>query len=59
MHLSTLGMIDSGQATSYLISVLKGWKIEASEVMEVVDKLTVTICSVCRAIGIGHKLKSR
>lgn len=59
MHLSTLGMIDSSQATSYLISVLKGWKIEASEVMEVVDKLTVTICSVCRAIGIGHKLKSR
>ena len=59
MHLSTLGMIDSSQATSYLISVLKGWKIEAKEVMEVVDKLTVTICSVCRAIGIGHKLKSR
>ena len=59
MHLSTLGMIDSSQATSYLISVLKGWKIEAKEVMEVVDKLTVTICSVCRVIGIGHKLKSR
>lgn len=59
MHLSTLGMIESSQATSYLISVLKGWKIEAAEVMEVVDKLTVTICSVCRVIGIGHKLKSR
>lgn len=59
MYLSTLGMIDSADATSYLISVLKGWKIEASEVMEVVDKLTVTICSVCRVIGIGHKLKSR
>ena len=59
MYLSTLGMIESADATSYLISVLKGWKIEASEVMGVVDKLTVTICSVCRAIGIGHKLKSR
>ena len=59
MHLSTLGMIESNQATSYLISVLKGWKIEAKEVMEVVDKLTVIICSVCRVIGIGHKLKSR
>lgn len=59
MYLSTLGMIESADATSYLISVLKGWKIEASEVMSVVDKLTVTICSVCRVIGIGHKLKSR
>lgn len=59
MYLSTLGMIESADATSYLISVLKGWKIEANEVMNVVDKLTVTICSVCRVIGIGHKLKSR
>lgn len=39
MQLSTLGMIDSADATSYLISVLKGWKLEAEEVSQVVDKL--------------------
>lgn len=39
MQLSTLGMIDSADATSYLISVLKGWKLEASEVASVVDRL--------------------
>lgn len=39
MQLSTLGMIDSADATSYLISVLKGWKLEAEEVSSVVDKL--------------------
>ena len=40
MQLSTLGMIDSAQATNYLISVLKGWKITAEEVTGVVDRLT-------------------
>lgn len=39
MELSTLGMLNSADATSYLISVLKGWKLEASEVTDVVDKL--------------------
>ena len=40
MQLATLGMINSADATSYLISVLKGWKLEASEVNNIVDKLT-------------------
>lgn len=40
MQLSTLGMINSADATSYLISVLKGWKLEATEIQGVVDKLT-------------------
>ena len=44
-QLSTLGMISTSDATSYLISVLKGWKIEASEVSQVVDKLTVIIAA--------------
>ena len=59
MHLSTLGMIEASDATSYLISVLKGWKIEASEVMNVVDKLSVNYykCGVCLVISIGHKSK--
>jgi hypothetical protein len=59
MQLSVLGMINSAEATEYLISMLKGWKLEVKEVGSIVDKLTVTICSVCRVIGIGHKLKSR
>ena len=57
MHLSTLGMIDSSQATSYLISVLKGWKIEAKEVMEVVDKLTaVDMAAAASAGGIAEAM---
>ena len=40
MNLSTLGQIDSADATSYLISMLKGWKMEVEDVTEVVDKLT-------------------
>ena len=57
--LSKLGMIEAGDATTYLISTLKGWKIEASEVLGVVDKLTVTICGVCLEISIGHEFKCR
>ena len=45
MQLSTLGMIDSADATSYLISVLKGWKLEVEDVTRVVDKLTVRIAA--------------
>ena len=40
MQLATLGMINSADATSYLISVLKGWKLAASDINGVVDKLT-------------------
>ena len=59
MELSTLGMIDASTATTDLISVLKGWKLETEDVGSVVDKLTVTICGVCQVIGIGHELKCR
>lgn len=59
MMLSTLGMIDASDATTYLISTLKGWKIQANEVIDVVDKLTVTICGVCLATSIGHGFKCR
>lgn len=40
MKLSTLGMIDSAKATEYLISTMKGWKLQAEEVSGVVDDLT-------------------
>lgn len=39
-YLSKLGMIDSSQATEYLTSALKGFKLEASEAMDIVSKLT-------------------
>ena len=51
MQLSTLGMINSADATSYLISVLKGWKIEASDVTKVVDKLTAVDMSAAISAG--------
>jgi len=60
MYLSTLGMMESSQATEALISVLKGWKLQSDEVMGVVDKLvTETKNSVCLVIGIGHKFNCR
>lgn len=40
MALSTLGMIESSQATEYLVSQLKGWKMSTDDVMASVDKLT-------------------
>lgn len=53
MMLSTLGMIDASEATTYLISTLKGWKIQADEVIDVVDKLTaVDIRKQCHFIVI-------
>ena len=50
-QLSTLGMIETADATSYLISVLKGWKIEAAEVTKVVDKLTAVDMAAAVAAG--------
>ena len=51
MNLSTLGMINSADATSYLISVMKGWKLEAKDIDKVVDKLTAT--DMAAAISAG------
>ena len=51
MQLSTLGMIDSAEATSYLISVLKGWKLEAEDVSNVVDKLVAVDMAAATSAG--------
>jgi hypothetical protein len=51
LMLSKLGMIESAQATSYLISSLKGWQLEAKEVVSVVDKLTAV--DMAAAISAG------
>lgn len=40
MYLSKLGMIDTATATKDLTSAMKGFKLEASDAMKVVDKLT-------------------
>lgn len=38
--LSKVGMLDSAEATQYLTSALKGYKVEISDVMSIADKLT-------------------
>jgi TP901 family phage tail tape measure protein len=40
MKLSTLGMMESADATKALISASKGWKLTAEEVGQVTDELT-------------------
>ena len=40
LYLSKLGMIDTATATMNLTSAMHGFKLEASEAMDVVDKLT-------------------
>ena len=40
LYLSKLGMIDTATATQNLTSAMHGFKLEASEAMDVVDKLT-------------------
>ena len=50
-QLATLGMIDTADATSYLISTMKGWKMEAEDVSKVVDKLTAV--DMAAAISAG------
>jgi TP901 family phage tail tape measure protein len=39
MYLSKLGQIEAGQASQYMTSMLKGFSLEASSAMSVVDKL--------------------
>lgn len=51
LQLSKLGMIDSGRATSYLTSMLKGFKLEASDATTVVDKLTKVDMSAATSAG--------
>ena len=51
MQLSTLGMINSAEATEYLISMLKGWKLQVSEVSSVVDKLVAVDMSAAISAG--------
>lgn len=40
MVLSVVGMVDSADASQYLTSAIKGYKVEVSDAMSIVDKLT-------------------
>lgn len=40
MVLSKVGQLDSAEATQYLTSAMKGYNVEASESLEIVDKLS-------------------
>lgn len=51
MYLSKLGMIDSAQATQYLTSATKGYKLSADDMMGVVDKLTAVDMNAAVSAG--------
>lgn len=40
MVLSKVGMIESAEATEYLTSAMKGYKVEVDDAMGIIDKLT-------------------
>lgn len=50
-YLSKLGMIDSGQATEYLTSMIKGFKLEVSDAIDVVSKLTAVDMEAASSAG--------
>ena len=51
LYLSKLGMMDSTAATKSLTSALKGFKLEASEALDVVDKLTALDLKAATSAG--------
>lgn len=51
MYLSKLGMMDASTATQSLTSALKGFKLQASESMDVVDKLTAIDMKAATSAG--------
>ena len=51
MYLSKLGMMDAATATQSLTSALKGFKLQATESMDVVDKLTAIDLKAATSAG--------
>lgn len=51
MVLSKIGLIDSAEATQYLTSATKGYKIEASDAMLVADKLSAVDMAAAVSVG--------
>ena len=58
-YLSKLGMIEAGQATTYLTSMIKGFKLEAADAVNIVDKLTaVDMEAAVSAGGIAEAMRN-
>ena len=58
-YLSKLGMIEASQATEYLTSMIKGFKLEVSDAVDVVSKLTaVDMKAAVSASDIGAALQN-
>lgn len=58
-YLSKLGMIEAGQATTYLTSMIKGFKLEVTDAINVVSKLTaVDMEAAASAGGIAAALQN-
>ena len=58
-YLSKLGMIEASQATEYLTSMIKGFKLEVSDAVDVVSKLTsVDMESAVSAGGLAAALQN-
>ncbi|HKL95145.1 MAG TPA: phage tail tape measure protein, partial [Haploplasma sp.] len=51
MILSKIGQVDSAKATQYLTSAMKGYKLEASEVLSVIDRMASVDLSSATSIG--------
>ena len=51
LYLSKLGMISTEEATKNLTSAIKGFKIEASSAMDIVDKLTAIDINAATSAG--------
>jgi TP901 family phage tail tape measure protein len=57
MILSKIGQIDSAQATTYLTSAMKGYKVEVSDVLGIVDKLSaVDLNSATSVSGLAEAM---
>ena len=57
MILSKIGQIDSAQATQYLTSAMKGYKVEVSDVLGIVDKLSaVDLSSATSVSGLAEAM---
>lgn len=57
--LSKLAMIDNAQATEYLTSALKGYKLEAKDAMGVIDQLTAIDLEAATSAGDMAEAMSR
>lgn len=57
--LSKLALIDNAQATEYLTSALKGYKLEAKDAMDVIDQLTAIDLEAATSAGDMAEAMSR